>query len=105
MIQHHGTEAANLLGNVWAVERRAQAGQVLCPKRGDDAILGKMPAQGVYRLGACLTSRSRVLKAMPEACFSEDLTATKRMVGRSAASAIASASTISFFCRLTNGFT
>src|ERR1700678_3992110 len=42
---------------------------------------------------------------MARACCSSVLTATKRMVGRLAASAIASASAASFFWRLTNGLT
>jgi hypothetical protein len=42
---------------------------------------------------------------MPEACFSALFTATKRIVGRAAASLIASASATSFFYRFTNGFT
>jgi hypothetical protein len=42
---------------------------------------------------------------MPEACFSALFTATKRIVGRPAASVIASASAMSFFCRFTNGLT
>ena len=37
--------------------------------------------------------------------FNSPFTATKRMVGRKAASAIASASARSFFWRFTNGFT
>jgi hypothetical protein len=39
------------------------------------------------------------------ACCASDFTATKRIVGRAAASAIASASAMSFFCRFKNGFT
>ena len=42
---------------------------------------------------------------MPRACCSCVFTATKRIVGRDAASQIASASAASFFCRFTNGFT
>jgi hypothetical protein len=38
-------------------------------------------------------------------CVSALLTATNRMVGRNAASAIASASALSLFWRFTNGFT
>lgn len=51
------------------------------------------------------TSRSRVLNAIPDACFSTLFTATNRIVGRDAASAIASASAASFLLRLTKGFT
>src|ERR1700722_3918437 len=42
---------------------------------------------------------------MARACCSAVLTATKRMVGRLAASAIASASAVSFFWRLTKRLT
>ena len=51
------------------------------------------------------TSTSRVRKITAEACLASLFTATKRMVGRCAASQIASASAASFFWRLTNGFT
>jgi hypothetical protein len=39
------------------------------------------------------------------ACAIALLTAANRIVGRCAASQIASASAVSFFCRFTNGFT
>ena len=39
------------------------------------------------------------------ACCSSLFTGTNRIVGRCAASQIASASAASFFCRFTNGFT
>ena len=42
---------------------------------------------------------------MPRDCCSRVFTATTRIVGREAASQIASASAASFFCRFTNGFT
>ena len=51
------------------------------------------------------TSRSRVQNTTAAACWFALLRATKRMVGRWAASQMASASAMSFFCRLTNGFT
>ena len=51
------------------------------------------------------TRRSRVWNSIALACCSSPFTATKRMVGRCAASQIASASAASFFCRFTNGFT
>ena len=44
-------------------------------------------------------------KITPAACASALFGATKRIVGRCAASQIASASAMSFFCRFTNGFT
>src|SRR3954447_16509151 len=51
------------------------------------------------------TSKSRVQNTTAAACACSLFTATKRMVGRCAASQIASASAMSFFCCLTNGFT
>ena len=42
---------------------------------------------------------------MHRACWSRVFTATNRIVGREAASQIASASAASFFWRFTNGFT
>src|SRR3954447_23644934 len=53
----------------------------------------------------CPTRRSRARKITAAACFASLFTATNRIVGRWAASQIASASAISFFWRLTNGFT
>ena len=41
---------------------------------------------------------------MALACWASVFTATKRIVGREAASAIASASAASFFCRFTKGW-
>jgi hypothetical protein len=52
-----------------------------------------------------LEAQIAVLGAMPFACCSSVLTGTKRMLGRWAASQIASASVASFFCRLMNGLT
>src|SRR4051794_21463899 len=49
------------------------------------------------------TSRSRVRNTTADACLASLLTATNRMVGRWAASQIASASAALFFCRLTKG--
>src|SRR3954451_5668104 len=51
------------------------------------------------------TKRSRVRNTTAAACWFALLRATKRIVGRWAASQIASASAMSFFWRLTNGFT
>ena len=47
----------------------------------------------------------RVWNSMPWPCCSGVFAATKRIIGREAASQIAFASAASFFCRLTNGFT
>jgi hypothetical protein len=51
------------------------------------------------------TNKSRVLKTIERDCCSADLTGTNRIVGRTDASAISSASFASFFRRFTNGFT
>src|SRR3954452_19248332 len=51
------------------------------------------------------TKRSRVRNTTAAACWFALLRATTRMVGRWAASQIASASAMSFFWRLTHGFT
>jgi hypothetical protein len=77
----------------------------------DQAELGQMTAQGIDDLGSLPHQEI----ARPEhesgglcllaACVCSLLGATKRMVGRWAASQIASASAASFFWRLTKGFT
>lgn len=57
---------------------------------------------------SCVRCRTRhwcVRNATARPWVSMLFTATKRMVGRDAASAMASASARSFFWRLTNGFT
>ena len=51
------------------------------------------------------TSRSRARNTTPLACCCSLFTGTNRIVGRWAASQIASASAMSFFCRFTNGLT
>ena len=74
--------------------------------RGNDALLGQVRARAA--LIVCVrwrTRRSRVRQAIAAACWASLFTATNRIVGREAASAIASASAMSFFCRFTNGFT
>src|SRR4051812_33828474 len=53
----------------------------------------------------CRTRRSRARNTRAAAWACSLLGATKRMVGRWAASQIASASVALFFCRLTNGLT
>ena len=73
--------------------------------RSHYAVLGQMTPKRVDVCVRWRTSKSRVRKSIACACYASALTATKCMVGRGAASAIASASAVSFFCRLTNGFT
>jgi len=48
----------------------------------------------------CFTSCSRVRNAIARACWSAVFGSTNRIVGRRAASTMASASAASFFCRL-----
>jgi hypothetical protein len=64
-----------------------------------------MPANSIDDLGALTDQHISGLKMTAEACFASLLTATKRMVGRWAASHIASASAASVFWRLTKGLT
>ena len=75
------------------------------PSRSDDAELRKCPRSALIVWVRWRTSRSRVRNSMPRDCCSRVFTATKRIVGREAASQIASASAASFFFRFTNGFT
>src|SRR5215212_9813531 len=75
------------------------------PLRSHDTVLRQMTAERVYQLRALPDQRSRVRNSMARACCPSVLTATKRIVGRLAASAIASASAASFFWRLTKGLT
>ena len=56
------------------------------PLRRNDPVLGEVPTQGVDRLRPLPDQQVRVLNIIPEACFSALLTATKRIVGRAAAS-------------------
>src|SRR5215467_5621522 len=65
----------------------------------------RCPRRALTHWVRCRTRRSRARNTMPFACCSSVLTATKRMLGRWAASQIASASAASFFCRLMNGLT
>ena len=71
----------------------------------DIAIFAEVPAQGVDALGALAHQKIAGPETTPLACCASSFTGTKRMLGRCAASQIASASASSFFCRFTNGFT
>ena len=71
---------------------------------GDHPELGQVAAERVDGLGAL--ANQQVPRAKHDGCgLWLRLEATKRIVGRWAASQIASASAMSFFCRLTKGFT
>jgi hypothetical protein len=50
--------------------------------RRDETIFAQMTTQGVDDLRSLNDQKSRVLKVTAEACFSSDLTATNRIVGR-----------------------
>src|SRR4051795_7478466 len=65
----------------------------------------KWPRSALISCVRWRTRRSRVRNNIARACCSSVFIATKRMVGRLAASQIASASAASFFWRLTNGLT
>ena len=72
----------------------------------DAGLLDRLPQPGrlgAVRVGGIDINRPRARVAC--ACCASDFTATKCMVGRCAASVIASASAASFFWRLTKGFT
>jgi hypothetical protein len=84
-------EFSDFFGQAYGLIRNCvgQAFDVDGSLRRNDAVLGKMATQCVDRLSA----------------LASDSNATNRIVGREAASTIASASATSFFCRFTNGFT
>ena len=63
--------------------------------------LGQMGAQRIHQHGPVLTRSSRERCSVVRLCCSTDLTGTKRMVGRLAASHIASASILSLLPRFT----
>ena len=67
----------------------------------DVAILGQMSAQSVDALRALMHQQVPRRNTTALACCASLLTGTNRMLGRVAASQIASASAASFFCRFT----
>ena len=74
--------------------------------RDDQAKFGKMATQGVDDLGPLTHQQIAGTKYNGRSlCAAALFTATNRIVGRCAASQIASASAASFFCRFTNGLT
>lgn len=72
-------------------------------------LLGAVKSQGlkIAQLEARIAKLKRMQfgQATARACWSADFGSTKRIVGRSAASTIASASAASFFCRFRKGLT
>ena len=73
--------------------------------RRDDAKLRQVARNALIVCVRWRTRRSRVWNNIPLACCSSVFTATKRIVGRCAASQIASASAMSFLCRFTKRVT
>jgi hypothetical protein len=71
----------------------------------DEADLSEVTAQRIDRWVLWRTNRSRVRETTAAPFASALFGRTNRIVGRCAASQIASASAMSFFCRFTNGFT
>jgi hypothetical protein len=66
----------------------------------DHAEFGGVSAERVDQRGPPANQASRTFKTMPGACCATDFTGTKCMLGRPAASQIASASLRSFLPRL-----
>jgi len=107
--------------------KMAQSGADIVPRRSflrtarrmaGDIVLGEMRPFGDAETGhcplqppdhSCSWSSSASVgvnrNATARACWSAGLVPTNRMVGRSAASKMASASAASFFCRSRNGLT
>jgi hypothetical protein len=75
------------------------------PLERDPAILCKEPSQGIDRLRALSHQQVASTEHGRAGLLLLLSIATKRILGRWAASQIASASAASFFCRFTNGFT
>ncbi len=73
--------------------------------RSNQPELRKMPPQCIDRLCVLPHQKVAARNSCARDCCSTVFTATNRIVGRLTASAIASASAVSFFWRLTNGFT
>ncbi len=76
------------------------------PLGRDPTILGQMAADCVDELGSLAHEQVAGPEHQTRRPAAASLfTGTKRIVGRCAASQIASASAASFFCRFTNGLT
>jgi hypothetical protein len=75
------------------------------PLRRDEAVPGQMTAQCGDGPAPVPHEQAARLKVRPAARFRSLFAATNRIVGRDAASAIASASAMSSFRRFANGFT
>src|SRR5215471_10655608 len=73
--------------------------------RGDNPELGKIGTDRVDDGGLLADEEVARRCSIRQLCCSTVLVGTNRMLGRLTASQIASASVLSFFCRLTYGFT
>ena len=102
LLKQKATQRADRLRQVrdLILERRRQAIDMDWPLGRNDPELRQMATQRVDRLGA-LAHQKIACPEQHAPCCSFVFTATKLMVGRDAASQIASASAASFFCRLT----
>ena len=87
------------------VQRRDRCAHAARATSSDDAKLGEMTAQRIDQHRSLGTKGSRTLWSIRTDCWSTVLTATKRIVGRVIASAIASASAASVLPRFTYGLT
>jgi hypothetical protein len=88
------------------INERAKRGDVGYALRGNDAAMRTTWARtALIKCVLWRISRSRGRNTIARACCFSLLGWANRMVGRLAASAIASASAASFFCRLTRGLT
>ena len=79
------------------LERRRQAVDMSGPLAATTPNSARWPRSALIVWVRWRTNRSRVLNSIPRPCCSAVLTATKFIVGRDAASQIASASAASFF--------
>jgi hypothetical protein len=86
----------NRVGQAFDMDR-----SLLC----NDAMVCKMASQCVHRLGALADEHLSSTKQHGTRLLSLGLQCNERIVGREAASTMASASATSFFCLFTNGFT
>ena len=97
----------------WILEGRCQPIDTSPPCGATTPNSARWPRNALIIWVRWRTRRSRVWNNIPLACCSSVFTATKRIVGRCAASqhapdyvsGLASASAASFFCRFTNGLT
>src|SRR3954467_3107465 len=107
LLDQHSQNGPRRLGQIGGgvLQGSDELGSMDRPFGGDHPELGQVAPERVDGLGALANQQSRVRNTTAAACWFALLRATKRLVGRWAASQIASASAMSFFWRLTNGLT